>query len=199
MRMTIVCAAILIGRIGSAAPPDPWRWRDYRHKVLGPPAVARGVVGATWGQLRNRPHEWGQGAGGFFKRFGSGLAQHAVKETIELGVGAWDHENLHYQPSGLQGTWPRVEYAMKRTFIVPRTNQPGKTLALGRVSGNLGAGIVSRIWQPASTAGLGAGLASGGIGLGADVAFNVVREFWPRKPNASGKQPLSWGTLIRRR
>jgi hypothetical protein len=44
----------------------------------------------------------------------------------------------------------------------------------------MGAGMVSRAWQPASTAGVGAGLASGGIGLGADVGYHVAREFWPR-------------------
>ena len=68
---------------------------------------------------------------------------------------------------------------MKSTFIVPGTNKPGKTVALGKVSGNPGAGMVSQAWLPA--AGIGAGLASGGIGLGADVGANVAREFWPRK------------------
>ncbi|SPF52523.1 conserved hypothetical protein [Candidatus Sulfopaludibacter sp. SbA4] len=163
------------------------RLRDYRHRILGKRAVLGAAAGATVGQLRNVPHEWGQGAGGFAKRFGSHLAQCAVKETIQLGVGAWHHEDLHYQRSNLHGTWPRMKYAVKSTFIVPRTNisprtnRPGKTFALGRVSGNLGAGLISRAWQPASTAGIGAGLASSGIGLGADVGIHVAREFWPRK------------------
>jgi len=182
--LSILCAAILIAVNGSAAMRDNQRLRDYQHRVIGKPAVARAAAGAAVGQLRNVPHEWGQGAGGFAKRFGSHLAQHAVKETIQLGVGAWHHEDLHYQRSNLQGTWPRMKYAVKSTFIVPRTNRPGKTFALGRVSGNLGAGLISRAWQPASTAGIGAGLASGGIGLGADVGIHVAREFWPRRPIA---------------
>jgi hypothetical protein len=70
---------------------------------------------------------------------------------------------------------------VKSTFIVPRTNRPGKTVALSRVSGNLGAGVISRAWQPASSAGIGAGLATGGIGLGAEVGANMAREFWPKK------------------
>ena len=88
-----------------------------------------------------------------------------------------------------QTTWPRVEYALKSTFMVPRTNRPAKTLALGRVSRNLGAGIISRAWQPAGTAGIGAGLASGGIGIAADVAFHMVREFWPRRRALAGQRP----------
>ena len=130
--------------------------------------------------LRNSPREWGRGPAGFGKRFASGLGHHVVKFGIESGVGAIHHENLHYRRSNLHGTMPRLKYAVKSTFWVPRTNRSGHTVALGRISGNMGAGIVSRAWQPASTAGVGAGLASGGIGLGADVGYHVAREFWPR-------------------
>jgi hypothetical protein len=154
---------------------------EYRRSVAGGRAIAGSAAGAGIGQLRNHPHEWGQGVAGFAKRFGSSLGTHVVKGTIQMGVAAAHHENLHYQRSDLQGFWPRTGYAVKSTFIVPRTNRPGKTVALGRVSGNFGAGMISRAWQPASSAGLGAGLATGGIGLGADVGLNVVREFWPRK------------------
>ena len=71
-------------------------------------------------------------------------------------------------------------YAVKHTFIVPKTNKRGKkTVALGRISGNMGAGMISQAWAPAAS--VGAGVASGGIGLGADVGVNMAREFWPRK------------------
>lgn len=160
--------------------------REHPHRVLTKKAVGRAAAGsvahAAIGTARNSPHEWGQGPLGFAKRAGSSLGQHAVKGTIELGVSAWHHENLHYQRSNLEGTWPRLRYAVKSTFIVPRTGgRKGKTVAVGRVSGNMGAGLISRAWQPASAAGLGAGLASGGIGIGADVGANVAREFWPKK------------------
>jgi hypothetical protein len=143
-------------------------------------SVTNAAAGATVNHLRNSPHEWGRGPAGFGKRFASGLGHHVVKVGIESGVGAIHHENLHYQRSNLHGTMPRLKYAVKSTFWVPRTNRSGHTVALGRISGNMGAGMVSRAWQPASTAGVGAGLASGGIGLGADVGYHVAREFWPR-------------------
>src|SRR5437763_9411312 len=112
----------------------------------------------------------------------SSTAQHVTTHRLQFGVGAPHHENLHYQLSHKHGTLPRMGYAVKHTFIVPKTNRRGKkTVALGRISGNMGAGMVSRAWQPASAAGVGAGLASGGIGLGADVGANMAREFWPHK------------------
>jgi hypothetical protein len=180
-RVAILCCAALIAAVAGAAERRNQRLREYRHKAIGKPALARAAVGAGVNQLRNSPREWGGGLGGFGKRFASGLGQHVVKETIQFGVGAWHHENLRYQRSNLQGTWPRLGYAVKSTFIVPRTNRPGKTVALGRISGNLGAGVISRAWLPASAGGIGAGFASGGIGLGAEVGFHVAREFWPRK------------------
>ena len=155
--------------------------RELRHRAVGRRALAGSAVSAGVGQLRNSPHEWGRGPLGYVKRFGSHLGQHVAKESIQFGVAALRHEDLRYRRSHLQGTWPRVRYAVKSTFLVPRANKPGRTVALSRLSGNLGAGMLSRVWQPASTAGVGAGLASGGIGLGADVGANVAREFWPRK------------------
>jgi hypothetical protein len=167
-----------VGAVEKRAHP---RLREYRRKLYGARAIGGSAAAAGIGTLRNVPREWGGGAVGFGKRFGSYLGEHAVKETIEMGVAALRHEDLRYHPSNLHGTWPRMEYAIKSTFIVPRTNRPGKTVALGRISGSIGSGLISRIWQPASTAGLGAGFASGGISLGAEVGFNVAREFWPRK------------------
>jgi hypothetical protein len=155
---------------------------NYRREVLNKRAVAGSAASAAIGTARNSPHEWGRGPAGFAARFGSSFGQHVVKGSIQFGVAAWHHENLHYQRSNLHGTLPRMKYAVKATFIVPKTNRPGrKTVALSRISGNMGAGLISRAWQPASAAGLGAGLASGGIGLGADVGVNMAREFWPRK------------------
>jgi hypothetical protein len=162
--------------------------------LFGWQALLRSGAHAGWGQLRNRPREWGQGGLGFARRFGSGIATRGIKESIQLGVAVAHHENLHYERSNLESKWPRVKYAIKRTFVVPRTDNKGNTAALGRISGNFGAGLISRAWQPASAAGIGAGFASGGIGLGADVGFNVLREFWPQKrrkgaasPNAANK------------
>jgi hypothetical protein len=176
-------AGCLLAPLGqSVAKPSRRQLREYRHRLYGAQAVGGSAATAAIGTLRNRPHEWGGGPGGFAKRFASHLGQHAVKETIQLGVATWRHEDLHYHRSNLHGTWPRMKYALVSTFIVPKTNRPGKkTVALGRISGNLGGGLISRAWQPASAAGVGAGLARGGIGLGAEVGVNMAREFWPRK------------------
>jgi hypothetical protein len=157
------------------------REHEYRRAVAGKRAMAGAGASAAFRTWRNRPHEWGGGPVGAVKRFGSSLAQNAVKQSIQFGVAGIRHENLHYRRSNKHGILPRMGYAAKHTFIVPKTNRRGKTVAVSRVAGNMGAGMISRAWQPASAAGIGAGLASGGIGIGADVGVNMAREFWPRK------------------
>jgi hypothetical protein len=154
--------------------------QEYRRKVLSPEAAGRAVASAGINQARNYPHEWGQGAAGFGKRVASSFGEHVVKQSIEFPLSKALHQNLEYQRSNLQGTWPRLKYAVKSTFIVPRTDKSGKTLATSRIAGNMGAGLISRAWMPASAAGVGAGIASGGTGLGADVGVHVAREFWPQ-------------------
>ena len=179
----VSCVLILAAAAAVAARhPEHPTARQYKRAAIDKHAVVGAGAHAVLGTVTNSPHEWGKGPAGLAKRAGSSLGQHALKGTIQLGVGAWHHENLSYHRSNLDGKWPRLKYAVKSTFIVPRTNnKKGKTVALGRVAGNMGSGMISRAWQPASAAGVGAGLASGGIGLGADVGVNVAREFWPQK------------------
>lgn len=131
--------------------------RRYRRKIVNRREAARAVGEGAINTARNYPHEWGKGAGEFAKRTGSGFGQSAVKGTIELGVAGLHHEDPRYHRSHLRGKWPRLKYAVKSTFIVPRTRRRGKTVAAGRIAGNMGAGMVSRTWMPASAAGIGAG------------------------------------------
>jgi hypothetical protein len=118
---------------------------------------------------------------GFAGRFASGFAQHAVKNTIEMGVGAWRHEDPRaYVPSGKHGVLPRMKYAAKNTFLVPRKGHSKKSIAAGRLSGDIGSGVISRLWQPGNAGILGPGLETGGIAVGADLAMNMAKEFIPR-------------------
>lgn len=192
MRCVLIFTCVTaIGTSAWAAQPARGRAEtahEYSRRLVNKRSLAMAGASSALGQIRNVPHEWGQGIGGYVKRFGSALGEHVIKETIQFGVATAHHEDLHYYRSNLHGTLPRLGYAVKSTFIVPRTNKGGRTIAAGRLSGAIGAGVISRAWQPASAAGIGAGLASGGIILGADVGANVAREFWPRKKRTATRQ-----------
>ena len=91
----------------------------------------------------------------------------------------WRHEEIHYQPSNKQGFGPRLTYALESTVITRKTTTGDRTLAAGEIAGALGSGMLSRLWQPASTRTIAAGFGSAGVSIGADAGYRVLREFWP--------------------
>lgn len=155
------------------------RARYYRHKTFGRGALAGAAAGAGIAHWRNSPHEWGHGFAGYGRRFGSGLAQHGVKNGIEFGVGALRHEEFGYTRSNRRGFGPRMKHVAAGTFLARRRNHRKRSVAAGRLSGAFGSGMVSRLWQPARLRTVGAGVQSGGISLGAGFAANTAREFGP--------------------
>jgi len=155
--------------------------RQLKQKLFSKGSWIKTGATVAWEEIRNSPHEWGRAAGGLAKRAGSSAGQRAIKGVTEYTIASlWTHEDIRYQRSGLDGKWPRVRYAVVRTFWVPRDVPGGKTFAIGRVTGAVVAGQVSRAWLPERVATFGAGISSAGLSLGFDVGLNVLREFWPR-------------------
>jgi hypothetical protein len=160
--------------------------------AVGPGAVARAAAGAAITQGTNTPSEWGQGAEGFGKRLGSAFAKHVVKNAIQYPVATLRHEALGYERSNQTRFAPRLRHALLATVITRKTTTGKKTVAAGEISGAIGSGLISRLWQPASVRTLSAGFTSGGITLAVDAGTNVLREFWPeiRHPHRHGREAV---------
>ena len=169
-------------KAAKAAHPSghPYR-KQYVRETFGKGTLAGVGARAGINQARRSPKEWGDGVGGFGKRLASGMGTHVVDNTIKFGVAAARHEDLRYYPSTRRGFGPRMRHALVSTVVTRKTTTGKKTVAAGRISGAMGSGVISRAWLPASAGGVGAGVATGGITLGAAAGANVAREFWPRK------------------
>ena len=154
--------------------------RHYGKSLVKRDAVA-GVVGsAAMGQAANAPHEWGRGAAGFGKRLGSGAAHYVVKDAIERGVGGLLHEErTNYVRADKPGFGPKFKSAAENTFLVRHKNSNKRYPAVGRLSGDFGSGLISRLWQPARLHTVASGIASGGISLGAEFGWSLAREYMP--------------------
>jgi hypothetical protein len=174
-------------------PPRTGGVRHFMTRMFSPESFLRAGAAAGIGQAEDTPHEWGQGMAGYGKRFASAVGRHAVGYGIHYAVSSIRHEEMSYRPSGKVGFKPRLEYALLSTVVTRKTTTGEKTVALGEISGAFGSGIISRAWQPASTASLAHGIASGGISLGADAGIHVVREFWPeiRHPHRHSAPPTT--------
>lgn len=153
--------------------------KQFVEHTFSPFAGLKAAASAGIGQARDVPKEWGGGAAGFAKRFGSAVGGHFVNGSIHFAVAKMRHEEWGYRPSGKEGFGPRLKYALLSTVITQKTTDGHKTIAAGELSGTFGSALISRLWQPASTRTIAHGLTSGGIGLAADAGTRVVREFWP--------------------
>ena len=88
------------------------RWKLYFLDAFGPGAILRaGALGGI-NQWNGTPKEWRGGAEAYGERFGSALAQHVIKKTLESGGNALLHEDDRYFRSTETGFWRRTKHAV---------------------------------------------------------------------------------------
>ena len=191
MRLLIAAASLAMASCAAFAQSTPPQADvpTYIKDTFAPTADAQAALGAAITQGTNTPSEWGQGAAGFGRRFASSMGKHIVKRAIHYPLAKLFHEQLSYQRSHKTGFGPRLKYALLGTVITHKTTDGKATVAKAELMSAFGSGLMSRLWQPASTASIGTGFASGGLTLASDAAANVIREFWPeiRHPRGGGR------------
>lgn len=170
--------------MGVVTPSEPTeltetkRFHLYVLSVAGPVPLLGEAVGATFGQWRNTPKEWGQGWGAFGQRFGSNLAYNGVRQTITYGTSVLFHEDNRYFASHKQGVGARTSYALLSTVTARKPNGT-RAVSISSIVGVFGASAITSLWGPPSWKGAGAIARAAGISFGTTAAFNVVREFLP--------------------
>jgi hypothetical protein len=164
-----------------AAPSD----KELKHSPWWAGFFMAGA-GAGVTQETRTPQEWGEGAAGFGKRFANALAKHWIDRGIQFGVAKLAHEEFGYRRSEKHGFGPRLKYALLSMVITRKTTTGKKTFSKHEVAGAIGSGLISRLWQPASTRTIALGFSSAGTGFAVDAGIHVLREFWPdiRHPHA---------------
>jgi hypothetical protein len=179
--IVLILLLIPVSRASGAVEKNHPVRREYVQKTFGKRAVAGATLRGGINQVRNSPKQWGHGPVGFGKRVGSAFGTHAVKNTIEYGVAGIRHEDLHYQKSTDPRFTRRLRHALVSTVVTRKTTTGKRTMAAGKISGSIGAGMISRTWQPAVLHTASSGFATGGILLGGEAAANVTREFLPAR------------------
>jgi hypothetical protein len=145
---------------------------------LGLRGLGGALVGAAIGQARDAPYEWGQGAEGFAKRYGSGFAGNLSRQTFAFVIESALHEDPRYFPSQDKRKKQRAWNAIKQAFIC-KTDTGGSSFAYGKVLSQFAGGQFTNVWQPASTGSVTDGLVRAVVGLGGDVGYNFMQEFLP--------------------
>ena len=97
---------------GSAPITEGDRLRWYLKATISPLSFVTSAASAGFGQWRDRPKEWREGAEGYGLRFASSYGEHVVRETLMFGASSALHEDNRYVRSGESDLRPRIRYAV---------------------------------------------------------------------------------------
>lgn len=151
----------------------------FLDKSLSPPQVLSSLAGAGIGQSNDSLHQYGQGADGYAKRFGSSMASGASSHffgTFLLPTMLHEDPRFFVRMSG--GPKARIGNALRRVLLIRRDdgrmafNFPG-TL------GPLAAEALANTYLPDSERTVPKTFQRFGIRIGWGAANNIVKEYWP--------------------
>jgi len=154
------------------------QFHHYLLHMFSLESLFRAGASAGFDQALDSPHEWGQGALGYSRRFGDSYAQHVIQSASMYPLSAALGEDNRYFRSGLSGAGARLKYALLST-VMARHRDGSRHFSLSLVGSHAISAGVSRLYQPPSTNGPGSFADSFAVGLAGDAFFNVVREFFP--------------------
>jgi len=138
--------------------------------------LAAGFAGLY--QLEDQNPTFGQGVKGYFKRYGTSLADQMMGNILTEGVfPVLLHEDPRYFRRGTGSKKSRVWYAATRIFVT-RTDAGANRFNFSEVLGNSMAVGISNAYYTHDRD-LSDNLEKLGLQFGTDSFSNVLKEFWP--------------------
>ncbi|MBK6723155.1 MAG: hypothetical protein IPG58_07705 [Acidobacteria bacterium] len=152
------------------------RFKRYVSDTVGPQAWIGIVSGAAISTASNSPEEWGRSGEGFGRRVASNLGRNVVRNTVMYGLDEALKLDSSYYRSPNRDVGSRIRNALISPVTARKANGK-RTVGIPRIVGTYTADVVARqFWYPARYDWKD-GMKRGGISLGVNAAFNLVREF----------------------
>jgi len=137
------------------------------------------LPGAGIGQARNSLPGYGQGMGGYGKRFGSSMATGAANNFFgTFLVSSLLHRDPRYFVTLHGGAGHRIGYALSR-IVVARTDDGKDAANWAGILGPLLAESLANSYLPAKEQTAGGTFQRFGWRIGLNAASNALREYWP--------------------
>jgi len=147
-------------------------------RLFEPLNMLGAAMGAGIEQWRDIPPQWGQGADGYARRFGSGMGYNVTHNGIALGFDLAMHTDPRYHRMPEAGAKARIWNAISQSFIATK-DDGGRTINLSEIGGSFGAGFIANVWNPPGYNSTLDGLERGAFGFAYHTGKNVLREFMP--------------------
>jgi hypothetical protein len=164
-----------------ARPSPRTRLGNYAWYTVGPYPVAGAALIAAMNQADNTPREWGQGAAGYGKRFGSDFAIDAIGTTTGYALGEIFKQDIVYYPCECGGLFPRLRHAITSTLTARRGSDGHRMFSVPLLVAPYTATMTAVYgWYP-DRYGAMDGFTMGNYYLAGSAAENIVLEFMHRR------------------
>lgn len=131
------------------------------------------------GQAENDDPSFGQGAAGYGKRFGANLADQASSEFFkDFAYPSLFSEDPRYYRLAHGPTRKRLLHALGHPLIAYRENGT-RMFNFSEWLGTTSAVVLSDTYHPDNQRGFAPAARGVGYGVANDIAFDLLREFWP--------------------
>lgn len=145
--------------------------------------VTFALTGATAGiqQAQNDFSGYGQGAAGYFKRFGASYADNATSTFIgSAALPSLLKQDPRYFYKGTGSTGSRIAYAVAMSVVCKGDNGHWQ-FNYSAILGGLASGAISNLYYPPKDRGASLVFENTAIGTAETAAFNLIQEFLLRK------------------
>jgi len=165
-------------------PTERTKVSNYTFDAFGPYPVAGAGVAAGINQWTNSPPEWGQGAEGFGKRFGSDFAIAAIGTTTRYGLAEAFREDTLYYRCECSGPFPRLRHAVISTLTGRRGEDGHRVFSFSALAAPYaGSMIAVQLWYPDRFDGKDA-FRMGNYSLLSYMGGNIALEFFYSGPHS---------------
>jgi len=151
----------------------------FAGESVAPSRFLRSAAGAGISQARNSLDGYGQGMGGYGKRFGSSMA--TVTSSNFFGtflISSMLHRDPRYFLTLHGGPGHRIGYALSR-IVVSRTDEGKNAANWAGMIAPLLAESLANSYLPVKEQTAGRTFQRYGIRIGLNTAGNALREYWP--------------------
>jgi hypothetical protein len=165
-------------------PSEMTKASNYGFDTFGPYPIAAAGVTAGINQFTNSPPEWGQGAEGFGKRFGSDFGTAAISTTTRYGLSEAFREDTLYYRCECRGLFPRLRHAVVSTFTGRHGDDGHRAFSFSALAAPYAGSMVAvYAWYP-DRFGAKDAFRMGNYSLLTDVGGNIALEFFYSGPHA---------------
>ncbi len=155
------------------------KFKLFVNESISPPNFISSAISAGFGQARNSPEAFGQGADGYFDRFGSSMGRGASNSFFGTFVLASVlHQDPRYFPHSNPTLWRSIKYAAKR-IVITRKDNGTSTFNTSGLVGILAGETLANTYLPRSEQTGAETLERFGSDIGWQFAGNVFKEYCP--------------------